>query len=258
MNRIPGAVAARLILAAAIALLAAGCIGQQTTRYGMVRDPDTGLMLGSAVSNNVVTDPTLHKNRKVKVRVRNLSGDAAFDLKRFADDLTETYVGVGYEASGGDDFGILVDVNVLESGQIQRNMATEYAFLGAAAGGLTGARSGSTIAQGAGILAGAAFGSVLGSFQTEDTYIVVAEITVGLIKGGKPTTGKTITFSRSPTSPYEDDEDRRIKEERRTARKFKDSYRTKIAVFAGGTNTPQSRIAGMVRERLIRIAGDII
>lgn len=66
---------------------------------------------------------------------------------------------------------------------------------------------------------------------------------------------KTITFSRSLKNRHEaEDED--IKSRRR--RGFRNSWDNRVAVFAGGLNTPQSRIAGEVRQRIIRIVSDII
>ena len=123
-------------------------------------------MLGSAVSNNVVTDPTLHKNRKVKVRVRNLSGDAAFDLKT-----------VRRRPDGDLCRGRLRSLRrrrFRHPGRRQRarkrprssgTWPPKYAFLGAAAGGGSpepGAAA--PIAQGAGILAGAALRQRAGQF----------------------------------------------------------------------------------------------
>jgi hypothetical protein len=35
-------------------------------------------------------------------------------------------------------------------------------------------------------------------------------------------------------------------------------YRSGVSVFAGGRNTQQAHIAQQVRERIIRIVGDII
>ena len=53
---------------------------------------------------------------------------------------------------------------------------------------------------------------------------------------------------------YEDEDE----EKNRNKRGFRKTYTTRVAVFAGGRNIPQSRIAGEVRRRIIRIVGDII
>jgi hypothetical protein len=221
----------------------------------MVKDPDTGLQFGSRVDNNIVTDASFYRNRKIKVRIRNTSGDVAFDLKRFGKEIRAAYRNAGYVPTDEDDFGLLVDVNVLFSGQIQTNLANQFAFLGASAGGLAGAARDEGVATAAGLIAGATLGTIIGSYVTDDTYIIVAEVTFGIIKGPAKRDGKRITFSRSITGHPEDAEER---EERRKRRGFAKTPQAKIAVFAGGRNVRQSEIAAQVRQRFVRIIRDII
>lgn len=252
-------IAVNLLLAAGVGALLAGCLGASPARMGMVKDPATGLQFGSVVSNTIVTDPAFHKNRKIKVRVRNTSGDVAFNLHEFTGRLQETYRAAGYEPTDGDDFGILLDCNVKYSGQMQRNLAQEYMLLGATAGGIAGAAVGrdATVGGAVGIVSGATFGAILGSFVTEDTYIIVTQVTVALVRQPLKESSKTVVFSRSP-NPAEDEEERRYKEEERGTASIRKSSMADVAVYAGGTNVSQSQIAGEVRQRLIRIVGDFI
>lgn len=231
-----------------------GCIGAPTSRLGMVKDKDTGLMIGSRVEKSIVTDSSFHKNKKIKVRIRNTSGDTAFDLYDFRSQLERAYAETGYEPTSGDDFGLLVDVNVRYSGQIQSNLSQQYGFLAAAAGGITGYRSNATAGTAIGAVGGATLGSIVGSFVTDDTYIIISDVTYASIKdttSSKP--AKTVTFSRSP-EPQKDEEE----EEKRHKRSLKRTITTGVAVFAGGRNTPQTEIATQVRARIIRIVRDII
>jgi len=226
-----------------------------TARLGMVKDPNTGLQIGSAIEKTLVTDAAFYPNKRIKVRVRNTSGDPAFDLKSFTDKLKAAYAQLGYQPTDDDDFGLLMDVNVTYSGQIQTNLTAEYGFLGAAGGAVAGARLDKSGAGGLasgtalGAVSGATLGSIIGSFITDDTYIIITSTTFGVREKAYGKTGKTITFSRSTTKKDEDDD-------------FYDGFRRTInnrfAVYAGGRNTPQSEIAGMVRERMIRIIGDAI
>jgi len=248
----------RWLAAGALAVFLGGCASQVPTRLGMVKDPATGLQFGSVVDNTIITDASFHKNRKIKVRVRNTSGDTAFDLRDLAGRLGAALAANGYEPTADDDFGLLVDLNVVYSGQVQSSLATEYALLGAAGGGVTGAAAGGgRVGTAAGVLAGATFGHIVGSYATEDTYIIVAEVTFAIVKEPLTRPSKTIVFSRSPT-PGEDEDERRRKEEERSIRGLGKTFTSNVSVFAGGTNTPQSRIAEEVRQRLIRIVGDII
>lgn len=234
------------------ALILSSCLDHPTTRMGMVKNNETGVMIGSTVEKTIVTDPSLHKNNKIKVRLRNTSGDTEFDLHAFGAQLERAYETTGYEPTSGDDFGILVDVNVRYSGQIQSNLATEYSFLGAVVGGIIGFRSGATAGTAIGAISGAAIGDVAGSFVTDDTYIIITDVTYASIKERKSKSGKSITFSRSPT-PYKDDD-----EEPRVKRSLRKTISTGVAVYAGGRNLPQSEITGQVRDRIVRIVRDII
>ncbi len=239
-----------VVIAAVLSLSA--CVGTPTTRMGMVKNADTGIMIGSSVERTIVTDASLHKNKRIKVRIRNTSGDTAFDLYGFQRQLENAYQSAGYQPTDADDFGILVDVNVRYSGQIQTNMALEYGFLGAAAGGVTGYRSNAVAGTAIGTISGATLGSILGSFVTDDTYIIVTDVTYASIKERKSRTGKTVTFSRSPELQKDEDEERKMD------RSLRRTITTGVAVYAGGRNMPQSDIAGKVRERISRIVRDII
>jgi len=241
-------------LALTVALAACGNVGQPTTRLGMVKNPETGLMFGSVVEKNLVTDASFYKNRKIKVRIRNTSGDVAFGLRKFTDEVRAAYASSGYELTEGEDFGLLVDVNVRYSGQIQTNLSKEFGFLGAAAGGIVGGRNHGPVGAAAGVVAGATLGTILGSFVTDDTYIIVADLTFGVIKETRDSR-KTVTFSRSEKLKNMDDPN---EDEKVTKRGFKEAHRTGVAVFAGGRNTTQAEIAGEVRHRIVRIVSEFI
>lgn len=252
-----------LIAPIGLVLVSCGNVVNPPARYGMVKDPNTGLQFGSVIERNIVTDPSFHNNKRIKVRVRNTSGDVAFNLKRFTDQIRGAYRETGYVPTDNDDFGVMVDVNVVYSGQIQKNYSDQFSFLGGAAGatagGIAGYRSsanaGTIIGLAAGTFAGATIGSIVGSHVTDDTYIIISRVTFGVIRGPRPRDGKSITFSRSITGHPEDEEER---EEQRQERGIRDAVSTRIAVFAGGRNVRQSDIAEEVRQRFVRIIGDVI
>jgi hypothetical protein len=228
--------------------LVTGCAAP--ARYGMVKDGATGLQFGSATERNIFLDSSQFKNRTVKVTIRNTSGDSASQVNQYVDSLAATLKGKGYVPTNLDSFGLRVDLNVIYSGQIQRNMTSEFAFLGGAAGGVAGYRAdnrGSTVA---GALIGATVGAVLGSNVTEDTYIVVAEVSIGVADASSPSSGQqVITFGSSP--PMQKDTTSNFSP-------FRQVLRTKIAVYAGGRNVDQQQVANEVRQRLIGIVGEAI
>ena len=166
--------------------------------------------------------------------------------------MEESYRAKGYIPTSEDDFGLLIDVNVTYSGHIQTNLANDYAFLGAAAGGIAGFRSGTDAGTVIGTIAGATLGSILGSFVTDDTYIIIARVTFGIVKKGSKRPKRRITFDRSPRLRDADDDDEA------RGRGFRRTISTRVAVFAGGRNTAQSHIAAEVRRRFARIVSDVI
>jgi len=234
--------------AVVLALVLVGCA--QPLRYGMVEDPETGLMWGSAIEKNLVMDASQLENHSIKLNLRNVSGDSNYDLSLFRARLLEALRAKGYTPTDGNDFGVKYDVNVLYSGQVRQDLSQQFSFLGASAGGVAGyqgANQGRNMA--AGIVAGATLGAIVGSYAHDDTYITVAEVTVAIADQYRGSTKKTITFSTSP--PLQESP-------RSSIKPFEEILRTKVAVYAGGRNASQSQIARGVRERLVRIVADAI
>jgi len=240
--------------AAFIALTLSACdLMPNTPRLGMVIDEKTGLQFGSAIENNLVTDATFYTDKTIKVRTRNTSGDQAFDLNGFTQDLKTAYRKKGYEPiKTGEPFGLLMDINVMYSGQVQTNQAQGFSLVGA----LLGSTYGGTTRRGqiAATTSGAALGSILGQYATEDTYMIVAQVTFGVVKSRK-ISKKRVTFSRSERLVHIDDP---TVSEKVYARGFKKTFTTQFTVYAGGRNLSQSEIAEQVKQRAIRIAADFI
>ncbi len=241
-----------LALSLVLALTLSACIGSTKSRMGMVVNEDSGLMFGSAIEHNIVTDASFYNNRKIKVRTRNTSGDPAFVLSAFKGELRDAYTGKGYEPTQADDFGLMMDVNVMYSGQIQTTRAATYSLVGA----LLGATYGGDTQRGiiTGTVAGAELGHIIGSFATDDTYMIVAKVTFGVVKPYRESR-KRVTFSRSEKLKDIDDpgEDEKV-----IRRGFKETYTTQIALYAGGRNVGQSEIVEQVRKRAARIIADFI
>ena len=107
----------------------------------MVEDQETGIQYGSIVERNIFIDPVQLKNRRIKVSIRNISGDESYDLSNFLKLIEQAYAKKGYEPVKGDDFGIRLDINILYSGSTHSDMSKQFAFLGASAAGIGGYRS---------------------------------------------------------------------------------------------------------------------
>lgn len=245
---------ARTTLTVVLGLSLSACnLMPNKPRLGMVVDEETGLMFGSAIEGSLVTDASFYTDKTLKVRTRNTSGDTAFDLNGFATDLQAAYGNKGYEPVKDDEtFGLMMDVNVLYSGQVQTNQTVQFSVVG----GLLGLTYGGVSDRGkiAATTSGAALGHILGQYATEDTYMIVAEVTFGVVKPYK-LSQKRVTFSRSEKLSNIDDE---AEADKVYARGFKQTFTTQFTVYAGGRNTSQSKIADQVRQRAVRIAADFI
>lgn len=230
------------------ALVFTGCA--QPARYGMVEDPETGIVWGSAIEKNIVMDATQLENSTIKLNLRNVSGDPAYDLSSFRTRLLAALRAKGYFPTDGNDFGVKYDVNVLYSGQVRQDLSREFGFLGGAAGGVAGYRGNNQERNAAaGMVAGATLGAIVGSYARDDTYITVVEVTVAIADQYRGSTKKTVTFSASP--PLQE-------APRSSIKPFEDILRTKVAVYAGGRNVSQDQIIAGVRERMVRIVADAI
>jgi hypothetical protein len=225
------------------------------SRMGMVVDPETGLQYGSMVSASLTMDPSLLKDQRLKIKLRNTSGDPAFNLDEFRSKLEQAYADQGYEIVKQGEFGVLLDVNVVYSAQATKSMALEYGILGAGGGAAAGYYSHDHGAEqlsqtGMGMVSGAGIGAILGSYVRDETFAVIAQISVAIPRSKKEAPKSTIVFSESRK--------RRKEKMRRVFRQYRHKYDITAASYAGGTNIDQADIAQQVRERFCRIIANIM
>lgn len=236
-----------LVISLLAVLVLTGCASPN--RLGMITDPETGLQYGSVIEKSFFIDSSQFENNKMKISARNVSGDAKYNIRSFVKSLENSFIEKGYNLDSRENFGIKYDVIIEYSGHVQKNMSTQYGFLGGAAGGIAGYRSEARAGEAIGILAGATIGAIAGSYVTDDTYIVIARVTIGIIDKVN-NSKKTVTFSSSPKLQKE--------EENSGITAFEKVMTTRIAVFAGGRNVKQAEIVQGVKRRLQSIISDII
>ena len=237
-----------LVIVGYLCSIIGGCASPQ--RLGMVSENGMDPQFGSVVERNIFVDSSQFKNKTTKLSIRNSSGDSRYRLNSFASDLNSAIAAKGYIPTQEDSFGIKVDVNVLYSGHIQSNLTSTYGFLGAAAGGVIGDRSNAKSGTVVGVLLGATVGAIAGSYITDDTYIVIVEVSIGISDSvdAPRSNNKVVTFGSSPA----------LQEERLTSNctPFRQVVRSRIAVYGGGRNTSSQQVSDQVRHRLIGIVGD--
>jgi hypothetical protein len=236
----------RLIATLATAAVLVACASPN--RNGMVLDAGSGVQYGSSVEKNIFLDSSQFPDKRVKVTSRNVSGDVSYQITDFEADISAALAKRGYAPANGENFGLRFDINVLYSGQIQKNMSSEFAFLGGAGGAVAGYRADGRGSTAGGALAGAALGGLIGSAVTDDTYIVVAEVSIG-VNSAASTERTVITLGSSPPL------------QRQTTAglvPFREVLRTKVAVYAGGRNLGQQAVVRELRRRLLDIASNTL
>ncbi|WP_027721267.1 complement resistance protein TraT [Maridesulfovibrio zosterae] len=230
------------------AMLLAGC--RSTQRMGMVRDQKTGLLYGSMMNGNIFMDPSQFDNPVIKLTIRNTSGDPAINLKAMRSYLENAYREKGYEITRKNKFSIHLDVNLRYSGQITQDTVNEVGFIGGVGGAYAGARVGkSADATVIGAASGASIGAIAGQYATQDTYIMIAEVGLGLVD--KTAKRKKYVINFGDTQIKRHDEETGF-----TAYRAREAVQ--IAVYAGGDSTQQSKIVKGVSQRFKRILEDVI
>ena len=229
-------------------VLMTGCRSKQ--RMGMVREQSTGLLYGSMTSSNFVVDPSQFDTPKLKLTIRNTSGDPAIDIKALRRTLEAAYKDKGYKITKTGKYSIHLDINLRYSGQISEDRVNELSLWGGSGGAYMGASIGQTVdALVLGSASGAAVGAIAGQYATRDTYIMVADIVLGIVDKYAKKRKAIVQFDDTQIK-WEDEDD------------GFSAYRTResiqAAVYAGGDNTPQSQIVRGVTLRFKRILQDII
>ncbi|HAS89604.1 MAG TPA: hypothetical protein DCS48_09925 [Desulfovibrio sp.] len=243
----------RILLITAVIILMAlvlmtGCRSKQ--RMGMVREQSTGLLYGSVTSNNFVVDPSQFDPPKLKLTIRNTSGDPAVNLKALRRALETAYKNKGYKIAKTGKYSAHLDINLRYSGQISEDRVNEISLWGGTGGAYMGASIGQTLdALVLGSASGAAIGAIVGQYATRDTYIMVADVVLGIVDKYAKKRKSIVQFDDTQIK-WEDEDD------------GFSAYRTResiqAAVYAGGDNTPQSQIVRGVTLRFKRILQDII
>lgn len=241
-----------IILACIVAILGlslmAGCRSKQ--RMGMVRDEQTGLLYGSMTSGSFVIDPSQFDSPTLKVTIRNTSGDPAVNLKALRSTLEASYRDRGYKIVRNGKYSVHLDINLRYSGQISKDVADEVGLIGLGGGAYAGARIGkSADAVVAGGASGAAIGTIMGQYMTQDTYILLADTVLALVD--KNAKKRTMIIEFGDTQIEREGEDTGFTS-------YRVREKTQVAVYAGGDNTPQSEIVRGVTLRFKRILRDII
>lgn len=247
----------KICLLIVVVVMLVSCVAsQQKNPYRMVKDEKTGYSYGATKTGEFIADPSMFRNAKLKLRIRNTTGDPALDMYAFRKQLEDSYSSIGYELTNGDDFGILLDVNVKYFGQVTDMLPAEYTFLGAAIGGVAGSSTGIQRGRPADALTGGMAGTVIGAavseiirnYATEETFIIISSVTMATVMPEYIEDEKTISFVTG----------KKIREKKTNFKGFRSRDIIDLAVYAGGRMAGKSDIISEVRARHLRILKDII
>ena len=100
-----------------------------------------------------------------------------------------------------------------------------------------------------GVISGLTLGAIIGSHTTDDTYIVISEVNIGVVDNESGESTTTIIFGSNRREEIK---------EKTGFKRFREHLSTRLAAYAGGRNAKQSQIADGVRKRLVSILRDII
>lgn len=247
-----------VVLLLLTAFVLASCLGsqQQKNPYRLVEDKMTGYSYGATKSGEFIADPAMFRNSKLKLRIRNTTGDPSLDIYDFRKQLAESYEAVGYEVTDEDDFGILLDINVHYFGQATEMLPVEFSFLGSATGGLVGGMVGAKSGKpqdvmngmAGGIIAGSALSEIIRNYATNETFIIISSITLGTVMPEHVEDQKTISFVTG----------KKIRQKKTNFKGFRSRSTVRLAVYAGGRMAGKGDIIDEVRDRHLRILKDII
>lgn len=218
------------------------------------RDP--GLTLGSAVSRNLFVDASQFGNRRVKVRLRNSSGDPGVDMARMRGDVEAGLRAAGYQTTD-ENFGIVVDANLYFMNSVATGRRQASNEVGALLGGVAGyemAKGRGGIGAGAGAILGAIAGAtlqdVLRSHSDSDSYLAVCDVNIGVVQQQSTRRDSFVIggnrFEREREHPDP------------TFESFAQRETVKVFVYAGDRRERRDRVMQAIQERLARVMSNLI
>lgn len=220
--------------------------------------PQSKFRSGSALSKNLFVDSSQFANKKVKLRLRNSSGDPSLNVSYIRNEISQGLSQAGYTLTEGDDFGILLDLNAyqfesISSARNGNNSNAIGALLGGVAG-YEGAKRPGGLSSGSGVIigtiAGATLQEVLRYANETSTFILVADVNVGVKK--KNNTERdyfVVGGNRIADEPKIEDQ---------TFASFALKDTVKVMVYAGDEATNRSSTITSLEQRLGRIVANML
>lgn len=211
--------------------------------------------IGSATSKNVFVDPGQFANRTVKLRLRNSSGDPSIDVSAIRGAMESGLRAAGYQI-GEQNFGILVDVNLYFMNSVAQGRQRASNELGMLLGGVAGyemAKRPGGMGPGSGALLGAVAGAtlqeVLRSNNEYDSYLVLSDVNVGVVKQENLKKDFFVIGGNRIEQRQEDNG---------TFESFAMRETVKVAVYAGDRRERRGQVMDAIQDRLARVLSNLL
>jgi hypothetical protein len=240
---------ARILLALAFAFaLLSGCAS------GNYRANE--FRIGSATSKNIFVDPSQFANHVVKLRLRNSSGDPSIDMSRMRASVESGLRSAGYTVAD-KGFGIVLDVNLYFMNSVavgRRQVSNEVGVLLGGVAGYELAKRPGGVAAGSGAILGAIAGStlqdVLRSNNEYDSYMVVCDVNIGVVKQENQKKDFFVIGGNRIQREQDDDNG--------TFESFALRETVKVSVYAGDRRENRASVMGAIQDRLARVVSNLI
>ncbi|ADX45661.1 TraT complement resistance family protein [Paracidovorax avenae ATCC 19860] len=211
--------------------------------------------IGSATSKNVFVDPSQFANRTVKLRLRNSSGDPSIDVSAIRSAMESGLRAAGYQI-GEQNFGILVDVNLYFMNSVAQGRQRASNELGMLLGGVAGyemAKRPGGMGPGSGALLGAVAGAtlqeVLRANNEYDSYLVLSDVNVGVVKQENRKKDFFVIGGNRIEQRQEDNG---------TFESFAMRETVKVAVYAGDRRERRGQVMDAIQDRLARVLSNLL
>lgn len=211
--------------------------------------------IGSASSKNFFLDSSQFANRTVKVRLRNSSGDPSINVAALRGAVESGLRAAGYQV-GEQNFGILLDINLYFMNSVAQGRARASNEVGMLLGGVAGyemAKRPGGIGPGSGALLGAIAGAtlqdVLRSHTEYDSYLVLSDVNIGVVKQDNR---KKDFFTIGGNRIEQREEDNG------TFESFAMRDSLKVAVYAGDRRERRVQVMDALQDRLARVLSNLL
>ncbi|CAA7626062.1 conserved hypothetical protein [Candidatus Terasakiella magnetica] len=194
----------------------------------------TDRMFGIRSDKSIFTDQAKFPSRRLKMSLRNMSGDQFWDMETTKERLYQGYIANGYEHSDDNELGVRADIKILYSGQLIDKILSDPSHLFLSRGiGYEGS---------AGVTTGESLPSLRNYVSDDSIYVVITEV-IFAIRRPPSTARRIVTFEGSP----------RVEEwEESSSGSFQQVNRVLISNYGGAPNVSRADMAEEIRDRQIR------